>query len=231
MEIEALSNVERRLLLRHIRLFNNGLWPENSYEDYMQRFQAKPLKREGQPWTEEEDALLLQLTEQYDVNFGGTCMPHAPNFIFRNSRIKHPSFEFSGSFVNEKSFKLEVKLKATFLVLISPFYLLVAAVCVQLFFRVCLRNNPWIYISWEMQRDFEDVHRRYLELVVIPKNRKRRCEFVLSKCMRPLFFSRYFKVLPSTLVLVPSAKHFNTTAAAEFSLPSAFARFKEEDCP
>ncbi|KAL8270401.1 hypothetical protein Esti_005630 [Eimeria stiedai] len=99
MKIESLSNAQRRLLLRHLRLFNNGLWPENSYEDYLRRFQAEPLKREGFPWTEEEDATLLALAEKYDVNFG----------------------------------------------------------------------DPWLYISWEMQRTSEDVHRRYLELVEIPR--------------------------------------------------------------
>lgn len=152
MAIESLTNPQRRLLLRHLRLFNNGLWPENSYDDYLERFQAEPLKREGQPWTEEEDARLLELAEQYDANFG----------------------------------------------------------------------DPWLYISWEMQRDFEDVHKRYLDLVVIPKNKKRKCEFVLSKCLRPLYFSRYFKILPSTLVIVPTAKHFNTESSSQFAIPTPF---------
>ncbi|CDJ26871.1 uncharacterized protein EMH_0027180 [Eimeria mitis] len=84
---------------RGSRLFNHGLWPENSYKDYMERFQAPPLKREGMPWTEEEDKKLLQLAEKYDANFG----------------------------------------------------------------------DPWLYISWEMQRESEDVHRRYISKVILPQ--------------------------------------------------------------
>lgn len=41
MAIESLTNPQRRLLLRHLRLFNNGLWPENSYNDYLERFQVQ----------------------------------------------------------------------------------------------------------------------------------------------------------------------------------------------
>lgn len=157
MAIESLNNEQRRLLLRHLRLFSHGLWPENSYSDFMQRFQAEPLKREGQPWMEEEDARLLELAQQYDANFG----------------------------------------------------------------------DPWLYISWEMQRDFEDVHRRYLDLIVKPKNKGRRCEFALSKCMRPLYFSRYFKILPSTLLIVPTATHFNTKPVSQFILPAPFRCFED----
>ncbi|CDJ56248.1 hypothetical protein, conserved [Eimeria maxima] len=107
MAIEGLTNAQRRLIIRHIRisfsalrLFNHGLWPENSYDDYMQRFQAPPLKREGMPWTEEEDKQLLELAEKYDVNFG----------------------------------------------------------------------DPWLYLSWEMQRESEDVHSRYLANVTVPQH-------------------------------------------------------------
>ncbi|PHJ23639.1 homeodomain-like containing protein [Cystoisospora suis] len=158
--IEGMTNQQRRLILRHIRLYNHGLWPDNSYEDYIDKFQAKPLANEGKEWTEADDARLLQLAEQYDVTFG----------------------------------------------------------------------DPWLYISWEMQRDFEEVQARYEQLVTIPKNKKRRCEVVLTKCTRPLFFSRYFKLLPSLLYVVPSRANFNTEPVKTFSLPSRFAAYRRPDC-
>ncbi|CDJ62363.1 hypothetical protein, conserved [Eimeria necatrix] len=150
MEIEGITNAHRRLLLRHLRLFNHGLWPENSYSDYMQRFQAAPLKREGMPWTEEEDKQLLQLAEKYDANFG----------------------------------------------------------------------DPWLYLSWELQRDSQDVHKRYISLVVEPRDAKRRCEFTLTKCLKPLFFSRHFKLLPSFLFLVP--KTLNSSPDKPLEVPAPF---------
>ncbi|XP_026191391.1 uncharacterized protein LOC113146896, partial [Cyclospora cayetanensis] len=153
MEIESLTNAQRRLILRHIRLFNHGLWPENSYSDYIERFQAPPLKREGMPWTDEEDQRLIELANKYDPNFG----------------------------------------------------------------------DPWLYLSWEMQRETEEVHKRYLSMVVIPQNKGRRSEMLLSKCLRPLFFSRHFKLLPPLLFIVPSPSNFNTKPAKAFSVPRPFA--------
>ncbi|CBZ51062.1 conserved hypothetical protein [Neospora caninum Liverpool] len=97
--IEGLTNQQRRSIVKHIRLYNHGLWPENSYEDYIDKFQAPPLENENKEWTEADDARLLELAAQYDVSFG----------------------------------------------------------------------DPWLYISWEMQRDFVDVQTRYEQLVTIPK--------------------------------------------------------------
>ncbi|PFH32156.1 hypothetical protein BESB_020970 [Besnoitia besnoiti] len=158
--VEGMTNQQRRLIVKHIRLYNHGLWPENSYEDYIDKFQAPPLENEKKEWREADDARLLELAAQYDVSFG----------------------------------------------------------------------DPWLYISWEMQRDFEDVQARYEQLVTIPKNKERRCEAVLTKCTRPLFFSRYFKLLPSMLYVIPSTANFKTDPAQPFSLPNQFAAYRRNDC-
>ncbi|KEP60219.1 UNVERIFIED_CONTAM: hypothetical protein HHA_288990 [Hammondia hammondi] len=158
--VEGMTNQQRRLIVKHVRLYNHGLWPENSYEDYIDKFQAPPLENENKEWTEADDARLLELAAQYDVSFG----------------------------------------------------------------------DPWLYISWEMQRDFVDVQTRYEQLVTIPKNKERRCEAVLTKCTKPLFFSRYFKLLPSMLYVIPSKAHFNTAPVQPFYLPSQFAAYRRNDC-
>ncbi|EPR59938.1 putative homeodomain-like containing protein [Toxoplasma gondii GAB2-2007-GAL-DOM2] len=158
--VEGMTNQQRRLIVKHVRLYNHGLWPENSYEDYIDKFQAPPLENENKEWTEADDARLLELAAQYDVSFG----------------------------------------------------------------------DPWLYISWEMQRDFVDVQTRYEQLVTIPKNKERHCEAVLTKCTKPLFFSRYFKLLPSMLYVIPSKAHFNTAPVQPFYLPTPFAAYRRNDC-
>lgn len=110
--------------------------------------------------------------------------------------------------------------------------------------------DPWLYISWEMQRSSEEVQWRYLQLVEVPKvssttrqvepvkrvlilcisviklcffqNKIRRCEFALTRCTRPLFFTRYFKLLPSFLFIVPSRKNFNTEPKIPQLIPPPF---------
>lgn len=60
---------QRRNLGRYITLFNHGLWPRVSAEEFSQRFGGR-LEREGEPWTAEEDVKLLERAEKYDASFG-----------------------------------------------------------------------------------------------------------------------------------------------------------------
>jgi len=72
MRIPDISVIQRRKLDRYITLFNHGLWPKVSQEEYFERFGGTPLLREGQPWTTQEDEELLRLAgpDEYDAEFG-----------------------------------------------------------------------------------------------------------------------------------------------------------------
>lgn len=61
---------QRRKLSRHITLFNHGLWPRVSATEFNTRFAGKPLAKDGQPWTDQDDQELLNLAKFYDVSFG-----------------------------------------------------------------------------------------------------------------------------------------------------------------
>lgn len=149
---------QRRLLSRYITLFNHGLWPRVSPDEFFQRFGGSRLAREGEPWTPEDDEKLVELAEFYDVNFG----------------------------------------------------------------------DPWIYISWEMQRRPEDVRDRYMEVVVKPRERATRCEIAITKSSRPLHMNRKFRMIPTDLYIVPSAENF-TLVPKRFELPAAFQKYRQDD--
>lgn len=70
IRIADITAAQRRKLSRYITLFNHGLWPRVSPDEFSDRFGGKLLDREGQPWTAEEDEKLLELAETYDVSFG-----------------------------------------------------------------------------------------------------------------------------------------------------------------
>merc|ERR1712232_502217 len=129
MRIRDMTLKQRRRLNKHITLFNHGLWPPAPEAEFQERFKGKALKREGQPWTEEEDKRLVELCDLYDVNFG----------------------------------------------------------------------DPWIYLSWELQRRERDVMDRYTELVIKPREQSTRHEFLISKSSRPLLMNRKFRMVPPDL--------------------------------
>merc|ERR1719247_455925 len=158
MRIQDITPRQRRNLNRYITLFNHGLWPKISPDEYFERFKGKPLQREGEPWTEEEDKNLLELCEIYDASFG----------------------------------------------------------------------DPWLYISWEMQRRENDVHDRFIELVEKPKERAHLCEIAITKSSRPLLLNRKFRMIPADLYVVPSEENF-TLAENSFLLPAAFAKYRQDD--
>ncbi|KAK1937708.1 hypothetical protein X943_004049 [Babesia divergens] len=66
----SMTNKQRRIILKHITLYNHGLWPKGDELDYIKAFQAPPLKNEGKPWNDEDDAELVRLAKLYDADFG-----------------------------------------------------------------------------------------------------------------------------------------------------------------
>merc|ERR1712062_554093 len=160
MRIPDITPKQRRNLDKYITLFNHGLWPRISADDFQQRFSGKPLAREGQAWEPEEDEKLLMLAgpgEQggYDVTFG----------------------------------------------------------------------DPWIYISWKLQRPEEDVHARYVELVVKKTERSTKHELAITKVSRPLHMHRKFRMIPADLYVVPTEENF-PLAAPSFKLPKSFEKYR-----
>lgn len=156
--LQDITPKQRRDLLRHIDLFNHGLWPKVSEDVFHERFQGKPLDNEGKPWTTSDDEKLLEMCDLYDVDFG----------------------------------------------------------------------DPWIYLSWEMQRKEEDVHERYQELVVKPRERASRHELAITKSSRPLLMNRKFRMIPPDLYIVPSEANF-PLAEKKFRVPAAFAKYRQDD--
>ncbi|CRH02346.1 conserved Plasmodium protein, unknown function [Plasmodium relictum] len=68
--IECLSNEQRRKLWKFINKFNYGLYPEDSYDDFVKNFQAPPLENENKIWTTEDEQQLKFYLNYYDVTFG-----------------------------------------------------------------------------------------------------------------------------------------------------------------
>eukprot|EP00811_Abedinium_folium_P003178 NODE_12922_length_1196_cov_3.641721.p1 GENE.NODE_12922_length_1196_cov_3.641721~~NODE_12922_length_1196_cov_3.641721.p1 ORF type:complete len:311 (+),score=79.30 NODE_12922_length_1196_cov_3.641721:106-933(+) len=157
--IPDLTGNQRRQLNRYITLFNHGLWPKVSAEEFHEHFQGKPLKRQGQAWTQEEDRELKRLAKLYDINFG----------------------------------------------------------------------DPWIYLSWEMQRRMPDVRQRYIELVVKPADRASRWELAITKSSRPLLMNRRFRMIPPDLYIVPSAENYPLQEVDRVTLPAAFQKYRQDD--
>jgi len=52
--IMDITLAQRRKLSRYITLFNHGLWPRVSPDEFLERFGGSRLAREGEPWTAEE---------------------------------------------------------------------------------------------------------------------------------------------------------------------------------
>ncbi|CAE8637223.1 unnamed protein product, partial [Polarella glacialis] len=138
------------------------LWPRVSPEEFHERFAGKPLARQGQPWTSEEDGELLKLAGPgekggYDATFG----------------------------------------------------------------------DPWIYLSWELQRTEEDVHDRYVHLVVRPIEHNTRHELAITKASRPLHMHRKFRMIPADLYVVPTEDNF-PLAQKRFEVPAAFRKYRQD---
>uniref|UniRef100_A0A3B0N3P8 Homeodomain-like containing protein n=1 Tax=Theileria annulata TaxID=5874 RepID=A0A3B0N3P8_THEAN len=72
-------------------------------------------------------------------------------------------------------------------------------------------GDPWIYISWDMQRTIEDVQDRYTEIVLKPKYKSDKCDFGITSCHEPLLMNRKFKMDPPFLYIIPSEENFPLT--------------------
>jgi len=149
---------QRRKLDRFITLFNHGLWPKVSSDEFFERFGGRPLENEGTAWTAQDDKQLLELARLYDADFG----------------------------------------------------------------------DPWIYVSWEMQRKAEDCRDRYVELVIKPRERSTTHELAITKASRPLHMHRKFRMIPPDLYIVPSETNF-PLAPLKFDLPAAFKKYRQDD--
>lgn len=136
--IECLNNEQRRKIWKYLNKFNYGLFPEDTYDDFVKNFQAPPLKNENKKWELKDEEDLKFYLDYYDVNFG----------------------------------------------------------------------DPWLYISWKMQRTFEDVQNKYVDLILKDKNKKRKCEICLTKCTTPLLMNRKFKLDPPFIYIIPSSINF-----------------------
>ncbi|KAF4726605.1 hypothetical protein FOZ63_032919, partial [Perkinsus olseni] len=91
-------------------------------------------------------------------------------------------------------------------------------------------GDPWIYLSWELQRPREDVISRYMTEVKFPKQRQSRCELAVTKSARPLIMSRRFPLLAPTCYVVPTEKNFPVADSNGFQLPRSFQRFRRSEC-
>jgi len=158
-KVEVLTTKQKRQLWKYIGLFNHGLWPEQTFENYAKNFQVAPPENEGASWTPEDDEQLRKLADLYDTSFG----------------------------------------------------------------------DPWLYISWAMKRSSEEVHDRYTQICLQPKQRTQECELVVTTSCRPLFMSRKFKLDPPFVYVVPSRDNFPLSAVTD-ALPEPFRRFRRKEC-
>merc|ERR1712226_221473 len=69
-------------------------------------------------------------------------------------------------------------------------------------------GDPWIYISWEMQRCEDDVRDRFVQLEAIPRERMEKVELAITKSSRPLLLNRKVRMIPPDLYIVPSKENF-----------------------
>ncbi|CAG9471899.1 conserved Plasmodium protein, unknown function [Plasmodium vivax] len=68
--MECLTNEQRRKIWKYVNQFNYGLYPEDSYDDFVRNFQAPPLENENKPWTKEDEEQFEFYINYFDVHFG-----------------------------------------------------------------------------------------------------------------------------------------------------------------
>lgn len=89
-------------------------------------------------------------------------------------------------------------------------------------------GDPWLYLSWDMQRREVDVRDRYVEIAVKPRERADRCELGITKSSRPLHMHRRFRIIPADLYVVPSGDNFRL-AEEKFEVPAAFRKYRQDE--
>lgn len=86
-------------------------------------------------------------------------------------------------------------------------------------------GDPWIYISWEMQRPVEDVAFRYWKTCTLTKYQSSQCELAVTKSCEPLMMNRSFKMDPPFVVLVPSRENYPLTDSGD-RISEKFNKFR-----
>eukprot|EP00916_Digyalum_oweni_P023431 GHVL01038872.1.p1 GENE.GHVL01038872.1~~GHVL01038872.1.p1 ORF type:complete len:285 (-),score=47.74 GHVL01038872.1:45-899(-) len=86
-------------------------------------------------------------------------------------------------------------------------------------------GDPWIYISWKMQRPMDEIRNRYL-LIALENKKKHKWEFGLTKCTRPLLMSRKFNISPPFLHIIPSSLNTDIEDGL-LDLPEPFLQYRD----
>ncbi|KAI4834669.1 hypothetical protein MKS88_005344 [Plasmodium brasilianum] len=68
--IGCITNEQRRKIWKYVNKCKYGLYPEDSYDDFVKNFQAPPLENENKPWSKEHEEQLAYYLNYYDVDFG-----------------------------------------------------------------------------------------------------------------------------------------------------------------
>uniref|UniRef100_A0A0G4I8Y9 Uncharacterized protein n=1 Tax=Chromera velia CCMP2878 TaxID=1169474 RepID=A0A0G4I8Y9_9ALVE len=87
-------------------------------------------------------------------------------------------------------------------------------------------GDPFLYISWEMQRRIPEVRQKYVETILKPQTQMGECELAVTKASRPLLMNRKFKLDPPFLYVVPSKENFRL-ARSDFRLPDGFVKYRQ----
>lgn len=87
-------------------------------------------------------------------------------------------------------------------------------------------GDPWIYVSSDIGRDPESSRKRYVKISLIPENRMRTCNVIVSASAEPLLFNRDFKLLPPQLLIVPTEENFHLHDLPR--IPMAFLEYLDE---
>lgn len=113
--------------------------------------------------------------------------------------------------------------------------------------------DPWLYISWLLQRTPEDVHKRYIQKHLIPsvgvsystfcflasskwcdviQLRTRQCAVTITHAAKPLRVNRHFRLDPPFVYFIPSAAHYTfVPRSSQLEHQTAtFARYWKPDC-
>lgn len=87
----------------------------------------------------------------------------------------------------------------------------------QCFVKVYGLPNPWIYISYEMNRTVDDVREEFWR---ISKKYGQKMEISLTKSFRPLLMNRQFRLVPPQVILVKS-----NIEEMKFLVPPIFEKY------
>lgn len=89
-------------------------------------------------------------------------------------------------------------------------------------------GDPWLYISYELDKRPADVKDRYITLKMRPKLSEVTCDFEITKASRPLLMNRYFPIMPPTLYVVPSNSS-HSLEKTPTKLPAAFGKYRDDE--